>query len=375
MILGVIPSLGESIATLKKAGQDSRFINFYLSRYSHEFEKTYYFTNADEEPAFPPQVYAVPKKTPLHYTVYALLMPFIQKGLVKDCDCFRVMQLIGSVPAMIIKLFYRKPYVATYGFKYTEFARLDQPLWIVYATSIIEFFGLRLADGIIVTTPELKEYVGRYIPQERVHFIPNGVDTEIFRPLPGVRNAQRKRSILYIGRLVRQKNLFSLIEAVSLLAERISLRFIGAGALERELKNYANEKGVDLEIRPGVPNDKLPEVINEAEMFVLPSLVEGHPKVLLEAMSCGVPCVGTDVPGIRDLIQDGITGALSLDTKSESIAKGIKRVIGNNQLAQTIGQNARKFIQDNFELSTLLGREIELLKSVGNNYKSQRSSS
>ena len=369
MILGVIPSLGESIEILTRVGVAPRFINAYLGRYSREFEKTYYFTNANEEPAFPPRVFAVPRKTPVHYALYALLLPFIQRERVKECDCFRVMQLIGSVPAVISKLLYRKPYVATYGFKYTEFARLDQPLWIVYATSIIEFFGLRLADGIIVTTPELKEYVGRYIPQERVHFIPNGVDTEIFKPLPGVRNAEGKRCILYIGRLVRQKNLFSLIEAVSFLSERISLCFIGEGALERELRDYANEKGVDLEIRPGVPNDKLPEVINEAEIFVLPSLVEGHPKVLLEAMSCGVSCVGTDVPGIRDLIQDGVTGILCPDTASPSIAQGIRRVMEERKLAETIGMNARRFIQEHYELSKLLDREIELLRAVAGKYR------
>jgi len=369
MILGVIPSLGESIEILTRVGVAPRFINSYLGRYSREFEKTYYFTNSNEEPGFPSRVFAVPKKTSVHYTLYALLLPFIQRKQVKECDCFRVMQLIGSVPAVISKILYRKPYVATYGFKYTEFAKLDQPLWIVYATSIIEFFGLRLADGIIVTTPELKEYVERYIPQEKIHFIPNGVDTEIFKPLPGVRNAQGKRSIIYIGRLVRQKNLFSLIEAVSFLPGRISLRFIGEGALEKELRDYSNEKGVDLEIRSGVPNDKLPEVINAAEMFVLPSLVEGHPKVLLEAMSCGVPCVGTNVPGIRDLIQDGVTGILCSDTTSESVARGIERLMREKNLAETIGVNARKFIQEHYELNRLLDQEINLLKSVAGKYR------
>jgi glycosyltransferase involved in cell wall biosynthesis len=368
MILGVIPSLGESIEILTRVGVAPRFINAYLGRYSREFEKTYYFTNANEEPAFPPRVYAVPKETALHYALYAMLLPFIQRRPVKECDCFRVMQLIGAVPALIIKLIYRKPYVATYGFKYTEFARIDQPFWIVWATAIIEFLGLRMADGIIVTTPELREYVGRYIRKEKIHFIPNGVDTGIFTPLPGMKGTGDRKRILYVGRLVKQKNLFSLIEAVSMLPQQYSLLFVGEGNLEKELKKYAEEKKVDLEIRPGMANDELPRFINQAVMFILPSLVEGHPKVLLEAMSCGIPCIGTDVPGIRDLIQDEVTGILCSDTTSESIARGIKRIMENRKLAETIGSNARQFIQENYELNRLLDKEIELLRAVATKY-------
>jgi glycosyltransferase involved in cell wall biosynthesis len=369
MILGVIPSLGESIEILTRVGVAPRFINAYLGRYSREFEKTYYFTNSNEEPGFPPRVFAVPKKTPVHYTLYALLLPFIQRERVKECDCFRVMQLIGAVPAVIIKLIYRKPYVATYGFKYTEYAKKDYSFWVASATALIEYFGLRLADAIIVTTQELKKYVGKSISEQKIHLIPNGVDTKLFRPSSQRENIKKKDVILFIGRLSKEKNLFSLIEGVSLLPSKVPLLFIGDGSLKEELIKFAKEKSVNLQIETRVANDELPRYINEAEVFILPSLTEGHPKVLLEAMSCGIPCIGTNVPGIRDLIQDGVTGILCSDTTSESVARGIERLMREKNLAETIGVNARKFIQEHYELNRLLDQEINLLKSVAGKYR------
>jgi N,N'-diacetylbacillosaminyl-diphospho-undecaprenol alpha-1,3-N-acetylgalactosaminyltransferase len=112
-----------------------------------------------------------------------------------------------------------------------------------------------------------------------------------------------------------------------------------------------------------VPNERLPELLNAADVFVLPSQREGHPKVLLEAMSCGLPCVGADVEGIREVIQDGENGLLCSLTPKD-MADKIYRLFSDPDLALRLGQAARHFVEANFDLDILLEKETRYLYSV-----------
>ena len=112
---------------------------------------------------------------------------------------------------------------------------------------------------------------------------------------------KEKGRICFVGRLASQKNLFALLEAVKDLAN-IRLVLIGSGSQEKELKEKAETENINVEFLGNIPNYQLPAELNRAELFILPSLYEGHPKTILEAMACQLPVIGTNVEGTREVI-------------------------------------------------------------------------
>ena len=105
--------------------------------------------------------------------------------------------------------------------------------------------------------------------------------------------------------------------------------------------------------------------MQKSDIFVLPSFYEGHPKALLEAMSSGLPCVGTNVRGIREEIKHGETGYLC-GTESEEIAEGIADLLESEHLRTTLGAKARKHAVDNYSLDRVLTIELEVFRKARN---------
>ena len=112
-----------------------------------------------------------------------------------------------------------------------------------------------------------------------------------------------------------------------------------------------------------MPNFDLPALLNQARVFIQPSLYEGHPKTLLEAMSCGLPCIGSDVTGIKEDIEHGVTGYLC-GTDSDAIAEAIDVVLSDASLREKLGHNARDYIADNYSLDRVLEMEMEVIREV-----------
>lgn len=174
------------------------------------------------------------------------------------------------------------------------------------------------------------------------------------------------RKILYVGRLSPEKNLGTLISAVGQLLGRLPLRltFIGDGPAREALEARARELRVPVDFLPFVDHRRLPDFFREADAFVLPSFTEGHPKVLLEAMSCGVPCVASARGGNLDIVADGKTGLLFDPENAGELAECLERVLTNDDLARSLATEARAAIVERYDLRALVGREIDLLKRV-----------
>ena len=217
------------------------------------------------------------------------------------------------------------------------------------------------ADCVVVTTERMKQYVvTQYgLSSGKVWVIPNYVLTEQFRPLPDSR--RNKRRICFVGRLSHEKNLLGLLEAIKGLD--VELLMIGDGPLREELEDRARRNGLAVRFLGNRPHHELPQYLNSAALFVLPSPHEGHPKTLLEAMSCGLPVVGTDVPGIQDVIVHRQTGFLCGTSPSE-IRKAILEVLNDEELAARMRRQAREFIVEHFSLDRVVDMELNLLRSL-----------
>ncbi len=141
------------------------------------------------------------------------------------------------------------------------------------------------------------------------------------------------------------------------------MRIIGEGKLRPQLQEKFADLASKLTWEGGVPNSELPEFINRAGIFVLPSLYEGHPKSLIEAMACGIPVIGCDSPGIREIISHGKNGLLC-SPDANALKRAIKMVLNDSALAENIASNARKFVERNFSLDSIASLEISLISKT-----------
>jgi glycosyltransferase involved in cell wall biosynthesis len=359
--LGILLNSGDSFEAMKREGQEDRFRNHYIPRWKNVFDDITIFSYATKTPDLGDAVRVVPKTSNLKGQLYSLLMPFVQWEKFKRIDLLRVMQVQGAGAAVMARIIKGIPFVATYGYRYGDSMRLKgrhtYGLWLDFLESI----ALRLAKKVIVTTPSLQAHVQRITHPSKIHMIPNGVDTTAFSPGP----ASKRKSIrvLFVGRLEAHKNLPMVISSLaSIRTIPVELWVVGEGPQKNHWLEMCEELELAHRFLGTIPHSKLPDIHRQVDVFVLPSLFEGHPKVLIEAFASGLACVGTKAPGIVDVIKDGDTGLIAKPTVS-GFGEQLVRVITDKDLRNRLGENARAFAVENYDLEKLLDREQSLLRS------------
>jgi glycosyltransferase involved in cell wall biosynthesis len=357
--LGVLLNSGDSLATMKREGQESRFVDHYLRRYAAAFDEVEVFSYGDDRERPLPRVEFVPGRPRWPGPFYAALMPLLHESRFRRLALLRVMQTGAALPAVVARLLFGARFVTTYGYNYGDFMRVRGRRLYGWHLDRLERVALRLADRVIVTTPTLREHVRGIVADEKIVLLPNGVDLSAFQPTPRLPRAG-KATALFVGRLTAQKNLPLALEALAPLRDRVRLVCVGEGEQAAALRAQADALGVELELTGVVPHEQLPALHARADLFVLPSRVEGHPKALLEAMASGLPCVGARAPGIVDVIVDGENGLLA-ESDDASFRAAIERVLDDPALATRLGENARRTAVEQYDLDRLLTREIELL--------------
>jgi glycosyltransferase involved in cell wall biosynthesis len=291
---------------------------------------------------------------------YERLIPLLHAPALARASLIKSHQTNGADVALRAARIWRKPMVARCGYMFSEFAQRQGNTDKMEFSVQIEKEVFTHCQRIIVTTPSMKHSImhNYEVNSGKISVFPNYVLTEQFSPRP---ISPVENRIVFVGRLVEQKNLFELLSACEGLP--VELHFVGEGPLRPPLQHQAGQNGVHLTLHGNLPHFALPSLICSASVFVLPSNYEGHPKSLLEAMSCGVAVLGADSPGIREQIVHGETGWLC-GTDSKSIRKGIQHLLANPSLCETLGRNARRFIQENYSIDNIVEMEYSLIKEV-----------
>lgn len=198
----------------------------------------------------------------------------------------------------------------------------------------------------VAISPKIEEsIIEEYkLNEEKIPMIYNGIMLENCIVKKTYENSKDETIILHIGRFSKQKNHIELIESFKLVHDinpKTKLKLIGAG----ELENSIREKIVSLELEKCVDmvgiKSNVYEDLNNADIFVLPSLWEGMPITLIEAMGTGIPIIASNVGGIPDMLQDGSDGIL-VDLYKENIANALIALINNVELRTKLGENARR---------------------------------
>jgi len=220
------------------------------------------------------------------------------------------------------------------------------------------------------------------IEEEKIVVIPNGTDPLRFRPdidykdIVEKLNLHGKKIILSISRLVKRKNLGTVIELMpEILNEIPNAVYIigGSGPMMENWKKLAKEKGVeDKVIFTGYISDKdLPKYYAMCDVFVMPSIeldnegeVEGFGIAFLEANACGKPVIGGKSGGMSDAIIEGETGLLVNPHNKEEIKEKIIEVLKNPSLAESLGRKGRERIERELSWQKVAQRIVK--EMIGN---------
>lgn len=274
-------------------------------------------------------------------------------------DVYKTNQTLGSDIALRSAKFWRKPLVARCGYMWSEFVaeKHGQQSSAAQNALTLEQTVFSQAQRVVVTTPLMADDIGHRLPEvsPRTNIIPNYVETERFRPLPEIK---KEFDLVFVGRVAPQKNIESLLSAIAPL--NVSLLLIGSGELEKELKEKYSHLCDRVQWQGNVPNAELPQYLNRARGFILPSHYEGHPKALIEAMSCGLPVIGTNVVGTREILARQDNGLLC-ETTPESIRETIQTLLSQPELSLKLGKNAREYVLKHFALSQIVKQELDVL--------------
>lgn len=189
-------------------------------------------------------------------------------------------------------------------------------------------------------------------PRRPITVVPNGADAQVFMPRDAAEArrrlgiAEQGPVIAYVGKLVPRKGVDTLVEAMGILAARAAgaprLVMAGIGGLREPLERRAAELGVADRITwlGKVPHDDVGWVMSAGDVFVLPSLSEGLPTVVCEAMACGLPVVATAVDGTPEIVDDPATGLLVQPHDAGGLAAALARVLDDPPLAAAMGAEA-----------------------------------
>jgi len=237
----------------------------------------------------------------------------------------------------------------------------------------------RLTRGLVTMYVAVSEDVRRFVIREcrlrpeKVVTIPNGVDFWKFEGQE--RKSARERLglspdsfvALFIGRLDEQKGPEYLIrawaQALPNLAKAILL-VAGEGPQREKLETLAHNLGISHSLRLVGFCDNVPLLFAASDIFILPSLWEGMPNVVLEAMAAGVPVIATSVEGSRELLLDGKAGVLVPPRDADSLAKAIVGIYNQPEKVRVLVRRAKKRVRENFTVERMVGANEALLERV-----------
>lgn len=262
----------------------------------------------------------------------------------------------------------------TRKFAYTAHVHLDVPplgpmgfLLESYKSLLLKRV-LRGASRVIVPTDDYKKLmIEKYqLAPEHIAVVPNGTDHTILKSAK--KAPQSRLELLFVGRLSPQKNLPLLLQALSYYAATYTkdfrLTIAGSGELQAALESQAAEYGLSEHVTfaGSLSGKDLENAYKSADIFLLSSFVESFGIVLVEAMTKGLPIVSTDIPAVRNVVQDGTNGIL-VAQEPQAFAAGIHRIASDKKLYEQMSSSNLKRASA-YEWEKITGKFIRTYKEM-----------
>ncbi|HUG14855.1 MAG TPA: glycosyltransferase [Thermomicrobiales bacterium] len=214
--------------------------------------------------------------------------------------------------------------------------------------SLFERYCYRHAAAALAGNEDARSVLRRKGFRGPVEVIPQfGVDPEIFQPPATGRDVTREFTIGYYGRLVPEKGIDTLIDAVALLDPRPRVIIVGSGERRPQLEARAAQRGLSgrVEFREAIPSDAIPALLAELDVVVVPSRTrpnwkEQFGRVIVESMACEVPVIGSDSGEIPSVIGDA--GLVFPEGDASALAACVKSLSLDREQARLLGQAGRE---------------------------------
>ncbi len=249
-----------------------------------------------------------------------------------------IVQVFFGIPAgggaYLLRKFHNVPYLVFLGGRDVPRRNPDPPyyrwLYLLLKPVIRAIWGN--ASVVVACSDGLRELARETASDVRMDVIPDGLDLGRFEPTLRDPCPERVR-ILTIGRLIPRKGFQFLIRALPQIVENavhdFEIEIVGDGPYQKELLKLAADLDVAKHIRfaGSVPYSELPQKYRDADIFILPSLAEGMPLVVLEAMGTGLPIAASRVQGIEELVAEDVNGALFDPGDADGLARSLVKLI------------------------------------------------
>lgn len=303
----------------------------------------------------------------LNVMIYFLKGGIRIKSISKNCCLIRALG-DSCVHAVIGKYLSRKPLVVSYHYDLSGQIKRERGKIFGLLSSFVEFVSLRNADLIIALTKKLKNNALKITNNNvKIEVIPNGVDIKRFVVCTSKKNSNRK-TLLFVGRIHPIKGLKYLVNALCILKNKcgikLDLLIIGDGEYKKNLVSLVSKYNLNNQVffLGSIDNNEIPLYYEKADIFVLPSLEEGMPNAILEAMASGVPIVAANVMGINDILTDNINALLFKKADHLDLANKICFLAENKENADQLALNALKLVKSKYDNQKIFEMELDLIK-------------
>lgn len=241
---------------------------------------------------------------------------------------------------------------------------------------------LKRADAFSAILPEIaSEWTSSGIPSEKIHLIPNCVDTNRFIPVDVAQKISLRNKLnlpqnaiiaIYTGRLVSYKGLPLLLKVwneIRCKYENVLLILAGTGGLdihncEDELKEYVKVNGLEKYVLFTGAVQNVPEYLQASDLFVFPTENDAFPSSVVEAMACRLPVVATPVGAIKTIIADGETGMLIQPGNHEQLFRALDVMLSDTALASRLGDAAHQSVQGLYSAEAVSKKYLDLFQGL-----------
>lgn len=201
-------------------------------------------------------------------------------------------------------------------------------------------------------------------PKEKIVSIPNGINLNKFRK-EETKNDNGLFIITTVARLVEEKNISFALKVINTLKKKginnFEYHLVGDGGLKKVIEQEIDSLQLNqiVKMHGALPEDAVIKVLENTDIFFLPSRAEAFPTVLLEAQAMGIPVIATDIGGVKEALRDKITGYLIPSADVQEAEKRITELINNQNLLAMMGTAARRFVEENFNIKNTSKKMME----------------
>jgi glycogen(starch) synthase len=305
----------------------------------------------------------------------------IAKDLPDPIDVFHAHDWLVATAGIGLKHIFRKPLLAT--MHSTEIGRRDglhtptehmiheTEAWLTY-----EAWRVVCCSDYMVQ--HVKWAFG--LPNDKLAMVPNGVNPYVYgafdkEDLSSFRRRYalpNEKIVLYVGRLVYEKGIHVLINAVPKVLAKVDAKFVivGSGYMQEQLSAIVRSMGLEHKVlfTGFVDEDSLLKLQRVAAVSVVPSLFEPFGIVALEAMAAKSPVVVSDTGGLSEIVEHDVTGVKVYPNNTESLAWGISKVLTDDAYSHHIRENAYKVILEKFDWDKIAQQTIHMYDVIISEY-------